>query len=109
MPRSIVVIRWILLAIFLGSVTVAVFVRSTGYSGVFAKDGKYYLTYKSMKFETSRERYEDAKWRNPLVLTATTIMMLSLFAFILLTPSHLRVMPQGTRTSRMRFLRLRRK
>lgn len=76
------VIRWILLMIFIVSVTTAIAVRGSGYTGVIAENGKYFKIYKSARYEVSREEYEHTRWRDPVAFGAVAIMVLSLLVFI---------------------------
>ncbi|MCA9647550.1 MAG: hypothetical protein H6816_07475 [Phycisphaerales bacterium] len=73
---------WTLLLVFLLSCTTMVTVRSTGYTSVAAEDGKYYLQFRSSRFETTREEYEDARWHGVVSGVAAATMFCSLFAFI---------------------------
>jgi hypothetical protein len=75
-------IRWSLLTIFVISMTAAVIVRSTGYTGVVSESGRFFVTYRSSRYEVSREAYEQARWRNRVAATAAVTMMVALFAFI---------------------------
>jgi hypothetical protein len=75
-------IRWSLLTIFLASLATAVLVRSNGYTGVAMEAGKYFVTYKSTRYEVDRQEFEETRWRNRVNGIAVATMMISLFAFI---------------------------
>jgi hypothetical protein len=83
MPRAVVsLIRWSLLTIFAASLAIAVSVRSNGYTGVATENGKYFLTYKSTRYEVDRNEFEQTRWRNRITWIAASAMMISLFTFI---------------------------
>jgi hypothetical protein len=75
-------IRWSLLSIFFASLAMAILVRSNGYTGVAAEDGKYFVTFKSARYEVDRNEFEQTRWRNRVNGVAVATMMLSLFSFI---------------------------
>ena len=75
-------IRWSLLTIFFASLATAIMVRSNGYTGVATESGKYFVTYKSIRYEFNRQEFEQTRWRNRVNGVAVATMMISLFAFI---------------------------
>lgn len=78
----VMLIRWSLLAIFVASLATAVVVRSNGYTGAAAEGGKYFVTYKSARYEVDRNEFEETGWRNRVNGIAVATMMVSLFLFI---------------------------
>src|SRR3954449_11436834 len=82
-PQPMVnLIRWSLLTVFIASLATAVLVRSNGYTGVDAEGGKYFVKYKSTRYEVDRQEFEQTHWRNRVNAVAVATMMISLFAFI---------------------------
>jgi hypothetical protein len=75
-------IRWSLLTLFIASLATAVLVRSNGYAGVATEGGKYFVTYKSTRYEVDRQEFEQTRWRDRVNGVAVATMMISLFAFI---------------------------
>jgi len=75
-------IRWSLLTIFVASLAMAVSVRGNGYTGVATERGKYFVTYKSTRYEVDRGEFERTRWRNRVNGVAVATMMVSLFSFI---------------------------
>ena len=75
-------IRWSLLTVFVASLATAVLVRSNGYTGVATEGGKYFVTFRSTRYEVDRHEFEQTRWRNRVNGVAGATMMISLFAFI---------------------------
>jgi hypothetical protein len=98
-------IRWGLLTLFAASLATAVMVRSNGYTGVATEEDKYFVTYKSTRYEVSREEFEQTRWRNRVNGIAVWSMMLSLFTFIGFESVRFR---GGSRTTASRHLGSRR-
>jgi len=74
------VIRWTLILVFILSTTVAVIVRSTGYTGVESDQGKYYVTFKSMRYEVSEQQQQEIYRRDRISWTAALLMISSMLA-----------------------------
>jgi hypothetical protein len=74
--------RWCLLTVFVASLATAVLVRGNGYTAVAAEGGKYFVTYRSTRYEVDRQEFEQSRWRNRVNGVAVATMMISLFAFI---------------------------
>jgi len=82
-PQAMVrLIRWTLLTIFVASLATAVLVRSDGYTGVAMEGGKYFVTYKSTRYEVERNEFEQTRWRDRVNGISIATMMISLFSFI---------------------------
>jgi hypothetical protein len=75
-------VLWLLLGIFVASTITAVTVRITGYTGVAIENGRYFVRYRSTRFEVTRREYEESHWRDRVGSIAAGTMMVSLFAFI---------------------------
>jgi hypothetical protein len=78
----VTLIRWSLLSVFVASLATAVLVRSNGYTGVAAENGKYFVTYRSARQEVDRQAFEETRRRNRVNGIAVATMIVSLFAFI---------------------------
>src|SRR5437764_11753842 len=75
-------IRWCLFTVVVTSVATAVVVRSTGYTGVSTEAGKYFVTYKSARYEVSRDDFERTRRRDRINGVAVMCGMFSCFAFV---------------------------
>jgi hypothetical protein len=76
------IIRAILLALFLLSVVTVIAVRTTGCTATAMENGKFYLCYRSQRFETTPEEFANARLRGRIVFAAAGAMIVSLALFI---------------------------
>jgi len=49
---------------------------------VAMEGGRYFITYKSTRYEVDRNEFEKTRWRNRVNGTSIATMMISLFSFI---------------------------
>jgi len=73
---AIQLIRWFLIALVLAA---AIIVRGSGYSGATSDGGKYYVSYKSTRYEVTRAEFEHVRFDNRVSTTAISAIAISLF------------------------------
>jgi len=77
-------LRWILVFVFGISVTVAILVRSSGYTGLSSENGRYFVEYRSERIETTQAEYRNLKVKSRIASGAMTTTFCSLALIILI-------------------------
>jgi hypothetical protein len=70
---------WISLGVFVASTGVLLAIRSPGYTSTASENGKYYVAYRSTRYEVTNEEYESATFRIGASEICCFVMLISLF------------------------------
>lgn len=76
---AIQLIRWFLIALIFAAAATAIIVRGSGYSGATSDGGKYFVSYKSMRYEVTRAEFEYVRFHNRVSTAAISAIAISLF------------------------------
>jgi len=74
---AIQLIHWFLIALVLAAAIIA---RGSGYSGATSDGGKYYVSYKSTRYEVTRAEFENVRFHNRVSTAAISAVVISWIA-----------------------------
>jgi len=75
---AIQLIRWFLIALVFAAAATAITVRGTGYTGITAEGGKYFVRFKSTQYEVTRAEYEHVRFHSRVSTAAICAIAISL-------------------------------
>ena len=79
---AIQLIRWFLIALIFAAAATAIIVRGSGYSGATSDGGKYFVSYKSTRYEVTRAEFEYVRFHNRVSTAAMSAIAFSLIVLI---------------------------
>lgn len=71
------IVWWTLLVVFAVATCVTLANPMSGYSHASMENGRYFVSYRSARYEVSKEEYDRVKFRDPLSFCAGMAMILS--------------------------------
>jgi hypothetical protein len=71
------IIWWTLLGLFVVSTCVTLTHRISGYTNASMDNGHYFASYRSTRYEVTKEEYDRVRFRDPLSFYAGMAMILS--------------------------------